>query len=282
MASLSSVAWLSGAVISLEGSAGIPLVVAGPVVTTGIPAVKGLVLSVRLAWTDSGGSTDERLGVRESTIGRVSSVALAAPVFTDIEIGKAADGCASPTVSEALAENVCLAGEGSAGGESVAEGPGIIRPPGRPDDEAGFSEARSVCALREVSFAGNRSVTEGKGTEDGKSVTNDTGDGGALSVDEPVWVARDSVSDGKSEAKGSSLVWGAFPGLSNVGVTFGVEESVFVTIEGSIDDGKFVTPGIKIEDPSEICAVFLEDKPTSPVNEGSTNWGKSVTEGTEI
>lgn len=51
--------------------------------------------------------------------------------------------------------------------------------------------------------------------------------------------------------------------------------------EGSIDDGKFVTPGIRIGDPSETCAVFPADKPVSLADEGSTDWGKFVTEGTE-
>ena len=42
-------------------------------------------------------------------------------------------------------------------------------------------------------------------------------------------------------------------------------------MEGSTDDGKFVTPGINIGGPSEVCAVFPEERPTSPVDEDSTN-----------
>lgn len=43
-----------------------------------------------------------------------------------------------------------------------------------------------------------------------------------------------------------------------------------------------MTPGVKIGDPSELCVVFSDDTPTLPVNEGSTDWGMSVTSGTEI
>lgn len=227
-------AWLSEAVIGFDGSTGMSLDVAGPVVTTGLSAVTGVVLSVWLAGTDSGGGTDERL-VGEITIGGVSSVALAAPVFADMEIGKASDGRFPPTVSEALAESVCLAGGGSVGGEdSVDEGPGIDTPSGRPDGEAGFSEARSVCAPREVSFAGNTSVTEGKGTEDGESVTRGTGDRGALSVDEPVSRAReDSVNGGTSVASVSPLIWGAF----TVAVPVCAAREASVDGETSVDSG---------------------------------------------
>lgn len=180
-------AWLSEAMIGFEGPAGVSLDVTAPVAMTGTPVVSGLVSSVRLAGTDAGGGTDGRLGVAEITIGEVSSVALAAPVFADIETGKAFVGCPPPTVSEALAENNGLAGEGSVGGEEpVAEGPRTDRLPGRPDGEAGLSETRSVCALREVSFAGKRSVAEGKGTEDGKSLTGETEDKDVLSAVEPV------------------------------------------------------------------------------------------------
>ena len=238
--SLSYVAWLSEAVIGFDGSTGMSLDVAGPVVTTGIPAVNGLVSSVRLAGRDSGGGTDGRLEVGEITIGGVSSVALAVPVFADMEIGKASDGCFPPTVSEALAETVCLAGEGSVGGEdSVAEGPGVDRPPGRPDGEAGFSEARSVCAPREVSFAGNTSVTEGKGAEYGESVTRGTGGRGALSVDEPVSMAReDSVNGGTSVTSVSPLIWGAF--------SVAVAVPVCTVREASVDGDTSVEPGTKV------------------------------------
>ena len=170
----------------------------------------------------------------EITIGEESSVALAAPVFADIEIGTAFVGCPTPMVSEALAEYDCLAGEGSVGGEEpVAEGPGIDRLPGRPDGEAGFSETRSVCTLGEVSFAGKRSVAEGKGTEDGKSVTGESEDKDVLSAVESVWMPREvSVNGGKSVAMGSLLIWGAF--------------TVAVAPEASVDSDTSVDPGTKV------------------------------------
>lgn len=224
--------------IDFEGSTGISRDVAGPVLTTGSAAVKRSVLSVRLAGTDCDGSTDGRLRVGEITIGGTSSVALKAPDFSDIGIGNVFDGCFSPKVSEALAEIVCRARESPAGAEeSVTEGTGAERPPASLDGAAGFSEARSVCALREASFPDNRSVTGGKGAEDGKSVTRGTEDGGVLSADEPVSIAREgSVNGGKSVAKGLSVFWGAFT----------VAASVCAAREASVDGDKSINPGTKV------------------------------------
>lgn len=186
-----------------------------PVVTTGIAAVGGLVLSVRLAGTDSGGGTEGRLEVGGITIEEVSSVAVAAPVFGGIEMGKVFVGCPPPTVSEALAENDGLAEDSVGGEESVAEGPGIDRPPGTPDDEADFSETRSVCAPRELSFAGKE----------------------ALSADEAVWMPGEfSVNGGKSVAMDSPLIWGAF--------TVGV--AVCAAREASVDSDTSVDPGTEV------------------------------------